>query len=175
MSRFDEAFAVVVGVEGGFQTDRADPGNWTGGRVGLGQCRGTKFGISAASYPTLDIAGLTLAAAQALYLSDYWRPIAGDGLAPGVGLITFDAAVNMGARTAALILQRAVGAAEDGVVGPATLAAARRWAPAHLIEEIEARRSVAYADDQRRFWLGWFRRLATVSATALRVADNKEG
>lgn len=172
---FEDAFAVVVGLEGGYQADPADPGNWTGGAVGAGICRGTKFGISAAAYPTLDIAGLTPRAAAALYLADYWRPIAGDGLAPGVALILFDAAVNQGVRKAARILQAAAGVGEDGVVGPITLAAARERAPVVLIEEIEARRAVAYAGDTSRFWLGWFRRLARVSAAALAAAGNKEG
>ncbi len=164
---FDQAFAVVIGMEGGYQTDRGDPGNWTGGRCGVGILRGTKWGISAAAFPTLDIEALTQPAAEALYLADYWRPVAGDALAPGVGLIVFDAAVNQGAERAVRILQTAVGVLDDGVAGPETVTAARFWPQAKLIEEIQARRAVAYAGDAQRFWLGWFRRLARVSADAL--------
>lgn len=32
-------------------------GNWTGSMIGRGAMRGTKYGVSAASYPYLDIAG----------------------------------------------------------------------------------------------------------------------
>lgn len=33
--------------------DANDPGNWTGGEIGKGECKGTNYGISAASYPDL--------------------------------------------------------------------------------------------------------------------------
>ena len=60
MSVFDNAFRAVIGVEGGYTANPLDPGNWTGGKCRIGQCNGTKYGISAASYPSLNIAGLTL-------------------------------------------------------------------------------------------------------------------
>ena len=37
--------------EGGYSSDRQDPGNWTGGQVGLGELKGTKFGIAANTFP----------------------------------------------------------------------------------------------------------------------------
>jgi hypothetical protein len=58
MSDFDRIFDFVVGSEGGFTDNPADPGNWTGGKIGAGECRGTKFGISAGAHPDLDIANL---------------------------------------------------------------------------------------------------------------------
>ena len=48
---FAAAIAMVLAHEGGFQGMPDDPGNWTGGRLGDGTLKGTKFGISAASYP----------------------------------------------------------------------------------------------------------------------------
>jgi hypothetical protein len=78
MSDFDQIFDIVVRSEGGFTDNPADPGNWTGGRVGAGACRGTKFGISARAHPELDIAGLTLDQARSLYRREYWDRINGD-------------------------------------------------------------------------------------------------
>ena len=72
MTAFEQALAVVLGHEGGFCAERSDPGNWTGGAVGCGELRGTKFGISAAAYPAEDIANLTPEAAAAIYRRDYW-------------------------------------------------------------------------------------------------------
>jgi hypothetical protein len=66
MGNFDRVFDIVVGHEGGFTANPADCGNWTGGVIGTGTCRGTRFGISAAAYPDLDIANLSLDAAKAL-------------------------------------------------------------------------------------------------------------
>lgn len=79
---FDTAFAAVVGVEGGYDNSTHDPGNWTGDAVGCGVLRGTKFGISAASFPSLAIADLTLDQAQAIYLAEYWTPLAASLLPP---------------------------------------------------------------------------------------------
>jgi lysozyme family protein len=117
------AFRVVVGEEGGYGADPSDPGNWTGGAVGAGLCRGTKYGISAAAYPNLDIEHLTLADAQEIYRRDYWDRIAGDSLPPPLALLVFDAAVNNGVTRAAEWLQAAVGVTEDGDIGPETLGA----------------------------------------------------
>lgn len=75
MDNFDHCFAFTVGSEGGYTSDSADKGNWTGGAVGAGVLKGTKYGISAAEYPTLDIANLTQADAETIYRKDYWPGI----------------------------------------------------------------------------------------------------
>jgi lysozyme family protein len=123
MAAFDQAFAAVIGSEGGYSANPADPGNWTGGSVGAGACRGTKYGISAAAYPGLDIANLTQAQAQAIYRSDYWDKLQSDTLPPPLALLLFDAAVNNGPARAVRWLQAVLGCTQDGVMGPATLAA----------------------------------------------------
>ena len=64
---FKQAFRVVVGEEGGFTANPADPGNWSGGRCGVGRCVGTKYGISGAAYPDLDINALDLTSAEGIY------------------------------------------------------------------------------------------------------------
>lgn len=120
---FARAFAIVVGEEGGYGSNPADPGNWTGGRVGAGVLRGTKFGISAKAYPALDIERLTLADAQAIYRRDYWDTHRCGDLPPPLALLVFDAAVNGG--DAARWLQHAVGADVDGDIGDETVAAAQ--------------------------------------------------
>ena len=108
MSDFDAIFDFVVGSEGGFTDNPADPGNWTGGKIGAGECRGTRFGISAGAYPELDIANLTLDAAKALYQRDYWDRIGGDRLPASIALLVFDAAINNGTGRAVRWLQQAV-------------------------------------------------------------------
>src|SRR5690349_17496265 len=105
MIDFDHLFQTVAGHEGNLTTDPDDPGNWTGGHVGTGMCRGTKYGISAAAYPEIDIAGLTFDQAKTLYRRDYWERIAGDQLPPALGLLMLDAAINNGVGRAARWLQ----------------------------------------------------------------------
>jgi lysozyme family protein len=139
---FTCAFRVVVGEEGGWSADTNDPGNWTGGEVGAGELRGTKYGISAAAYPDLDIEHLTLEQAQAIYRRDYWNRVAGDSLPTPLALLVFDAAVNNGVPRSAEWLQGAVGVTEDGDIGPITLGAVAQHAGdgAALCAEVLARR-----------------------------------
>jgi Glycosyl hydrolase 108 len=58
--------------EGGYTSDKNDPGNWTGGKVGKGELHGTKYGIAANSFPKLDIKNLTVKQAESIYQRDYW-------------------------------------------------------------------------------------------------------
>ena len=171
MDVFARAFAVVIGEEGGWSAAPDDPGNWTGGAVGRGTLGGTKFGISAAAYPTLDVAALTLADAQAIYRRDYWERVRGDALPPALALLVFDAAVNNGVARASRWLQQALGVAEDGAIGPATLAAvtARAGDGAALATEFLALRLVFMAalPTWRAFGLGWARRLCGLPFEAM--------
>ena len=87
--------------EGGFSVDRLDPGNWTGGKVGTGVLKGTKFGIAASAHPLLDIAGLTLAQASDIYWREYVLAPGFERLAAPLLLVVFDAGVNCGPGRAA--------------------------------------------------------------------------
>ena len=164
MGTFAQCFALLIGEEGGLTTNPADAGNWTGGKVGAGRCLGSKYGLSAASFPNLDIPNLTLAQAQAIYLSLYWTKIAGDSLPPPLALLVFDAAVNNGVSRAVQWLQQAAGCAADGVLGTATLAAvaaaAKRDADGLLVEYQTRRLMFMIAlPTWKTFGLGWARRL----------------
>ncbi|RUM19290.1 hypothetical protein EFQ99_31470 [Rhizobium vallis] len=112
---------ITLAYEGGFTADRRDPGNWTGGAVGKGILKGTKYGIAAASYPNLDIAKLTIADVRPIYERNYWRPLGAEALPAGLDLVTFDFGVNSGTARAARTLQAVVGARVDGAVGAETL------------------------------------------------------
>ena len=87
MDAFAQAFEIVVGHEGGYSAEPQDPGNWTGGAVGQGHLAGTKFGISAAAYPDVDIAALTPDDAAAIYRHAYWERVHADALPPPLALL----------------------------------------------------------------------------------------
>lgn len=170
---FDACFAIVVATEGGFTANAADPGCWTGGKIGVGKLAGTKYGISAASYPDVEIATLTIDGSKALYKRDYWDKIAGDSLPGPLALIVFDSAVNSGDGRAERWLQQALGVTPDGEIGPATLAAIEAHAGhgAELFAEVLALRIVF--DASLPTWpgnaLGWSRRLAKLPFQALAI------
>lgn len=101
---YDRCFALLIGHEGGFTDDRQDRGNWTSGKIGVGQLKGTKYGISAMSYPHLDIRNLTLDEAKAIYRRDFWDKCGCSDMAPALALVMFDTAVNSGPGRAAQFL-----------------------------------------------------------------------
>lgn len=120
---FDRYMERLLSHEGGFSNDRDDPGNWTGGRVGVGSLKGTKFGIAANTYPDVDIKNMTRADALAIYRRDFWNAIGAESLPSAVAFSALDGAVNSGVSQSIRWLQRAVGVADDGRYGPATAAA----------------------------------------------------
>ncbi len=170
---FEQAFRIVVGEEGGFTDNPADPGNWTGGRCGVGRCAGTKFGVSAGAYPGIEIVSLTLDSARAIYRKDYWDKIQGDNLPPSLALLTFDAAVNNGVGRAVRWLQQAVGVTADGVLGVVTLSAvkAREEHGMALLAEYQAQRLIFMTGLPlwRTFGGGWARRLCRLPFEAIHM------
>jgi lysozyme family protein len=157
MATFDEAFVIVVGVEGGFVDNPADPGG------------ATRWGISQRSYPAEDIRNLTLERAKELYRADYWLKVGADKLPPPLALLVFDSAVNNGPGRASRFLQQAAGVAQDGLIGPATLAAVVKKPLAEIIAEFQARRTLFMLTlpTVGTFGLGWSRRLFHVTLAAL--------
>jgi lysozyme family protein len=157
---------ITLGYEGGFTANKSDPGNWTGGKVGVGSLKGTKFGISAAAFPQLDIRNLTIADVQPIYKRQYWDEVSGDDLPAGLDLVSFDYGVNSGPARAVSDLQRVVGAPADGKAGPLTLAAVGKADTVAAIKSLCAKR-LGYLQHLKiwnSFGKGWAARVANVEA-----------
>jgi lysozyme family protein len=60
---FDQAFTRLLGHEGGYVNNPADPGGET------------NWGISKRSYPQVDIKALTQQQAKWIYQRDFWDPL----------------------------------------------------------------------------------------------------
>lgn len=153
----------IFGHEGGFTQNPADKGNWTGGKVGAGKLHGTKFGISAAAYPDLDIKSLTMAQASDIYQRDYLRPIGAGRFRDGVAFQLVDTAAHSGPKTAVKLLQKAIGVADDGFVGPVTLARLAELSESDVIMLVLAERIdfLARLGNFVTFARGWMRRIAS--------------
>lgn len=147
----DAAIALILQLEGGDKVthDPRDPGSTT------------KYGISQAAHPKLDIEHLSENDAVKIYVQDYWSKVCGDSLPSGLDLLVFDCAVNQGATTAVRLLQIASGSHVDGVVGPATLAAS---AMPGVIQKFTKERFMRYATNPlfNVYGNGWTTRLLTV-------------
>jgi lysozyme family protein len=132
---FARAVALLLGDEGGYSRNPADPGGET------------NFGICKREYPATDIKLLTRADAMVIYFRDWWERYCYSDLPGPIGAKVFGLAVNMGPEHAARCLQRALRACgrpvvEDAVVGASTRVAA---AGANQLALMAALRSEAAA------------------------------
>lgn len=143
------ALAWIIKAEGGYNNDANDLGGET------------KYGISKRQYPELDIAGLTIEAAQDIYRRDYWHAHQLDALPPPAALWVFDSLVNHTPGSAIKILQRSVGARPDGLLGPRTIARTQGAEQRPLIHEMAERRLdlyqtiFNYTPTSAKFLRGW--------------------
>lgn len=149
------AFEVVVGIEGGYVNDPKDPGGET------------KWGISKRAYPALDIKNLTRQEAEGIYLRDYWLKCKCDQLKWPLNLFLFDSAVNQGHDAAIKMLQKALGVAQDGMIGPITLGKAKLAGP-EQIAMFMSYRALRYTGTRNfdRYGTGWFKRMFLVAFEA---------
>lgn len=157
---FQQAVNIVIELEGGHVNDSRD----TGGE--------TKYGISKASYPDLQISALSLAEAQELYRADYWEANHVDRLPDYLRLAYFDCTVNCGAGTAIKCLQTAVGAHVDGILGPDTLGRIGHLDPLDTLSKYLMARAhhYSYLKNFSAFGDGWNRRLFKIAYHSARDA-----
>jgi lysozyme family protein len=179
-SNFNAVMDEIFKHEGGLSMLRSDPGNWSSGKVGVGELRGTNFGIAAHAHPKEDIRNLTKERAREIYRMEYWRPIQGDSLPYGIDLVTMDPAVNSGVSRGVRWLQQAMGFTGkdlDGHMGQNTLAATKKADAVTIIQKACAKRMnfLRALRTWDTFGRGWSRRVASVEAVAVRMAVTAKG
>lgn len=151
---FDQAMDALIGNEGGYSFNPADPGGET--------MWGVTARIARANGYTGDMRTLPRETAAAIYEEEYWAPAQCDKLPPALRFQMLDAAVNAGVPQAVLWLQRALGVKDDGQLGGATIAAAAAANPLVVGIFFDAQRLDFMAD--RPTWgvfgRGWAKRIA---------------
>jgi lysozyme family protein len=147
---FNSAFEKLIGFEGNYVNDPRDPGGET------------RYGVSKRAYPNEDIKALTLDRAKAIYRRDYWGPAGCDAVPDALKFPLFDAAVNMGIKQAVKLLQRTVGAVDDGILGPQTLQAIGTMPADRAVARYTGHRLRFYTElaGWESFGKGWARRVA---------------
>ncbi|MGX5843104.1 glycoside hydrolase family 108 protein [Mesorhizobium sp. ArgA1] len=116
---FARALSLVLKSEGGWSDNPADPGGATMKGVTLANFR--RYVKADAS--KADLRRISDEQVATVYRRFYWDAVAGAQLPGGVDYAVFDFAVNSGPGRATKFLQAAVGAVQDGRIGPATLGA----------------------------------------------------
>ena len=130
--KFEKAFEYIIQNDGDYVFDKNDPGGET------------KFGISKRSYPALNIKDLTLEDAKKIYYRDFWQKGKFEEIDDEkVATQVFDLSVNLGIRSAVIVLQRALRSVgktvqEEGLIGPQTLLATLNSDPRCLLVAIKS-------------------------------------
>ncbi|WP_095091401.1 glycoside hydrolase family 108 protein [Mesorhizobium sophorae] len=162
---FARALALVLKSEGGWSDNPADPGGATMKGVTLANFRRyVKANASKA-----DLRKISDQQVAAVFRRYYWDAVLGAELPDGVDHAVFDFAVNSGPGRAAKALQAALGVAQDGRIGPATLAAARARPAGVTIDALcDARLAfLKRLPTWATFGRGWSDRVTSVRAQAL--------
>lgn len=152
---FDEAFTQLLGHEGNYSDHPSDPGGRT--MFGVTERVAHNHGF------TGDMRTLTRDEAKRIYRADYWEPVRADELPQQVRYDVFDGAVNSGVKQSVIWLQRAAGAAADGVIGPKTLAAVHAMTPDRVAKRYNGHR-LRFMKDLKNwpsFSRGWAERIAS--------------
>lgn len=186
-SDFDRAMGFAIFWEtagdahGGYTNDPDDPGGET------------KWGVSRGTYPDLDIKNLTLEQAKGeVYFPDYWlgsgqQKSFCDRLPSPLNRVHFDCVINIGNwkvtkshqplfhGRANMILQRALGVDDDGLIGPLTLSAVVDANQRALVTDAIAKRDDYYRT--RGHWAlkyinGWLNRTRALSTEVIGELPN---
>lgn len=151
---FQQIFDRLIGHEGGYVNDPRDPGGETNWGI-------TKRTAMANGY-TGAMKAMTREQAFKIYQSAFWVRYQCEKMPSAIAYQFFDAAVNHGLGNASRMLQRAVGAADDGVIGNRTLAAIKQMAISDVIMRLNAERLEFYCKlgNFATYGKGWVRRVA---------------
>ncbi|MGU3629829.1 glycoside hydrolase family 108 protein [Comamonas sp. C24C] len=151
---FEKAFDRLIGHEGGYSFHPSDPGGET--------MWGVTARVARANGYTAAMKDLPRETAKAIYRKLYWDAVKADQLPDAVRFDVFDGAVNSGVAQSAKWLQRAASVADDGVIGPITIAAATAAGPTVAAKYNGYRLSfMADLPTWSAFGRGWARRVAS--------------
>ena len=165
---FDECLKMLLHHEGGYVNHPKDPGGET--NLGVTKRVYEKWG------GTKDMKDLTVEDVAPIYKKEYWDKCRCDDLESGVDWAVFDWAVNSGTGRAAKAIQKICGAAQDGAIGPKTLALINTQNTEYVVEEFGKIRQDFYESLKTfdTFGKGWKRRNKETTAKALEMIEDDD-
>ena len=165
---FDECLKMLLHHEGGYINHPSDPGGET------------NLGVTKKVYQewggTKDMKDLTVEDVAPIYKKEYWDRCKCDDLESGVDWAVFDWAVNSGTGRAAKAIQKICGAAQDGAIGPKTLALIGKQNTQYVVEEFGKIRQDFYESLKTfdTFGKGWTRRNKETTEKALEMIEDND-
>jgi lysozyme family protein len=164
---FEQCLAFLLKEEGGYSNDPRDKGGMT------------NYGVTHIDWaawighePTeAEMRAMTPQDVAPLYKKKYWDAMKCDDLHIGLDYAVFDFGVNSGIGRSAKFLQAICGTAQDGKIGPITLAASAKLDPIAVIDEICDKRLafLQALSDWQYFGKGWGSRVDRVRQRAKRM------
>lgn len=168
VSSVDEALEFITSgaIEGGFQKQEADTGNYINGKL-----IGTNHGVTPKAYkefygkvPTeADMRNLTKEEAKQIYKKDYVEKPGFDKIQdPNLQTSLVDFGINSGPKQAVKTLQRLIGTKADGIIGPQTLSKISEYSGNLTADLNEARREFLNKLDEEKYGMykkGWNNRI----------------
>lgn len=153
VSNFDRAFTELLGNEGSYSNHSDDPGGET--------MWGITVAVARANGYVGRMVDMTQDVAKIIYRKNYWLPQF-DDLPYALAFQVFDGAVNSGIGQSVRWLQRAISVADDGNLGPVTLAAAKAADPIKTAMLFNSGRLIFMTKltGWASFGKGWARRIA---------------
>jgi len=164
---FDKCLEMLLHHEGGFVNHPKDPG----GMTNLGVTKAVYDAWIGRQSTEAEMRALTPADVAPIYRKNYWDKVRGDDLPSGVDWCAMDWAVNSGSKRPAKAIQKAVGAKQDGAIGPMTLQAVADVDPDRIIEAVYHTRQRFYERLKtfEHFGNGWTRRNKETLQAALEM------
>ena len=165
---FDECLKMLLHHEGGYVNHPSDPGGET------------NLGVTKKVYQewggTKDMKDLTVEDVAPIYKKNYWDRCKCDDLESGVDWVVFDWAVNSGTGRSAKAIQKICGAAQDGAIGPKTLALIGKQNTQYVVEEFGKIRQDFYESLKTfdTFGKGWTRRNKETTEKALEMIEDND-
>ena len=153
---FDKCLKMLLSHEGGFVNHPEDPG----GITNLGVTKKVYDEWTGRESTEQEMRDLTPEDVAPIYKKNYWDRVKGDSLPSGLDWACFDWAVNSGSGRPAKAVQRAVGATQDGAIGPQTLGLIMEKDPEEIINYVYGVRQDFYKSLKtfETFGRGWTRR-----------------
>ena len=155
-NNFDKCLHMLLEHEGGYVNNKHDKG----GMTNLGVTKRVYEDWVDRKVTEQEMRDLTPDDVAPIYKKNYWDRVKGDSLPSGLDWACFDWAVNSGSGRPAKAVQRAVGATQDGAIGPQTLGLIMEKDPEEIINYVYGVRQDFYKSLKtfETFGRGWTRR-----------------
>jgi len=166
---FEQSLKMLLKHEGNYSFHKDDPG----GETMKGVTRAVYEQWVGRQVMDGEMKTLTDEDVAPIYKTNYWDRIRADDLPSGLDFAAFDWAVNSGTGRPAKVIQKYIGAKQDGAIGPKTLTLVAENDPSNIIQYLYEQRQKFYERLKTfdTFGKGWTRRNQETLKAAMEMAN----